>query len=153
MRPILSTSPRMLIAASAQAETIHPYAAGSLRAAVTEIARAFGADSGGQHKVNTTFRASGSPKAREGRSPCAWGMTSDQADIFLTYCASALQAKAETPAPSIVSIGKTLNVAAEYGLIAPRNLPATAEDLATYSVARAQAILLPHGFSPANAVR
>src|SRR5262245_50378110 len=59
MRPILSTFLLMLITASAQAETIHLYAAGSLRAALTEVARAFEADSGGQHKVETTFGASG----------------------------------------------------------------------------------------------
>src|SRR5262245_20797692 len=59
MRRILSTFLLMLITASAHAETIHLYAAGSLRAALAEVARAFEADSGGQHKVETTFGASG----------------------------------------------------------------------------------------------
>jgi molybdate transport system substrate-binding protein len=65
-------------------------------------------------------------------------MTSDQADIFLAFCTNAMQAKAETPALSIVSSGKTLNVGADYGLIALRSGPA------------AQAILLHHGFGPGN---
>jgi len=265
MRAILSTFPLMLISASAQAETIHLYAAGSLRAALTEVARAFEAEGGGQHKVETTFGASGllrerieagapahvfasadtghperlaeqglaatpvrvfarnelcalardgltvssetlldvlldpkvrlgtstpkadpsgdyafqlftkaealkpgakaileskamqltggptSPTTPEGRSPYAWLMTSDQADIFLTYCTNALQAKTETPALSIVSIGKMLNVGADYGLIALRNGPAAAEDLVKYILAaKAQTILLRHGFGPGN---
>src|SRR5262245_15983825 len=242
MRWALGTLLLMLITASAQAETIHLYAAGSLRAALTEVARAFEADRGGHHKVETTFGASGllreriesgaaahvfasadtghpkrlaeqglaatpvfifarnelcalvregltvssetlldfllDPKVRlgtstpkadpsgdyafalfaraealkggakatlegkalqltggptaakepEGRSPYAWLMTSDHADIFLTYCTNALQAKAEVPTLSIVRIGKTLNVGADYGLIALRNGPAAAED-------------------------
>jgi molybdate transport system substrate-binding protein len=265
MRPILSTFLLMLITASAQAETLRLYAAGSLRAALTDVARAFETDNGGQHKVETTFGASGllreriesgaaahvfasadighpkrlaeqglaatpvlifarnelcalvregltvssetlldvlldpkvrlgtstpradpsgdyafalfakaealkagakailagkalqltggptSPKASEGRSPYAWVLTSNQADIFLTYCTNALQAKAETPALSVVSIAKTLNVGADYGLIALRNGPAAAEDLVQYLLGhKAQAILLRHGFGPGN---
>src|SRR5262245_43104603 len=267
-RRILSTFLLMLSTASAQAETIQLYAAGSLRAALTEVARAFEADSGAQHKVETTFGASGllreriesgaaahvfasadtghpkrlaeqglaatpvrvfarnelcalvrkgltvnsdklldvlldpkvrlgtstpkadpsgdyafalfakaealkagakaslegkalqltggptSPKAPEGRSPYAWVLTSDQADIFLTYCTNALQAKGEAPALSIVAIGKTLNVGADYGLIAVRNGPAAAEDLVKYILAeKAQAILLRHGFGPGDLAR
>ena len=265
MRRTLSTILLMLVTSSAQAETVHLYAAGSLRAALTEVAGAFEADSGGQHKVETTFGASGllreriesgaaahvfasadtghpqrlaeqglaatpvrifarnelcalvreglsvsserlldvlldpkvrlgtstpkadpsgdyafalfakaeglragakaslegkalqltggptSPMAPEGRSPYAWMLTSDQADIFLTYCTNALQAKAETPALSVVAIGKALNVGADYGLIALRNGPAAAEGLVKYILAeKAQAILRRHGFGPGN---
>jgi molybdate transport system substrate-binding protein len=263
MRRILSTFLLTLSTASAHAETIQLYAAGSLRAALAEVARAFEADNGGQHNVETTFGASGllreriepgaaahvlasadtghpkrlaeqghaatpvlvfarnelcalvreglsvssetlldvlldpkvrlgtstpkadpsgdyafalfakaltagakailqskalqltggptSPKAAEGRSPNAWVMTSDPADISLTYCTNALQAKTETPALSIVTIGKTLNVGAHYGLITLRNGPAAAQDLATYILAaKAQAIRLRHGFGPGN---
>ena len=265
MRRMLSTFLVMLITSSAQAETIQLYAAGSLRAALTEVARAFETDRGGQHKVETTFGASGllrerieagavadvfasadtghpkrlaeqglaatpvvvfarnelcalvrdglvvssetlldvvldskvrlgtstpkadpsgdyafalfakaetvkagakailegkalqltggptSPKGPEGRSVYAWMLTSDKADIFLTYCTNALQAKAETPALSIVAIGKALNVGADYGLIALRNGPAAAQDLVQYILAdKAQAILLRHGFGRGN---
>jgi molybdate transport system substrate-binding protein len=261
MRWILTTFLLMLVTAAAQAQTIQLYAAGSLRAALTEIARAFEADSGGRQKVEVTFGASGllrerieagaaahvfasadtghpqrlieqdlavppvsvfarnelcalvreglsvtsetlldvllDPKVRlgtstrkadpsgdyafslfakaealrpgtkailegkaleltggptsakppEGRSPYAWLMRSDQADIFLTYCTNAVQARAEIPPLSIVSIGKPLNVAADYGLIALRNAPAAAQDLVRYILAeKAQAILLRHGF-------
>src|SRR5262245_2307183 len=68
-------------------------------------------------------------------------MMSDQADIVLTYCANALQARDETPALSIVAIGKALNLGADYGLIALRNGPTAAEDLVKYILAaKAQAI-------------
>ncbi len=88
-----------------------------------------------------------SAKAPEGRSPYAWVVTSDQADIFLTYCTNALQAKAETPALAIVTIEKTLNVGADYGLIVLTDAPTAAEDLARYIVAeKAQEILRRHGF-------
>jgi len=155
MRRLLDTSLLMLITASAQAETIHLYAAGSLRAASTEVARAFEADGGGQHKVETAFRAGPtSAKAPEGRSPYAWVMTSNQADIVLTYCTNALQTKAETPTLAVVTIGKTLNVGADYGLIALRNGPAAAADLVKYILAEeAQAIPLRRGFGPGNLAR
>jgi len=268
MRSAFGTFLLMLLTASAQAETIHLYAAGSLRTALTEIARAFEADGGRQHKVETTFGASGllreriesgavahvfasadtghpkrlaeqglaatpvrvfarnelcalvregltvssetlldvlldpkvrlgtstpkadpsgdyafalfakaealkvgakailegkalqltggptSPKPPEGRSPYAWLMTSDQADIILTYCTNALQAKAETPTLSVVAIGIALNVGADYGLVALRNGPAATEDLVKYILAeKAQAILLRHGFGPGDSAR
>jgi molybdate transport system substrate-binding protein len=59
MRWVLSAFLLMLITASVRAETIHLYAAGSLRAALADVARTFEADSVGQHKVETTFGASG----------------------------------------------------------------------------------------------
>lgn len=268
MRGLLTTLLLMLVTAPAQAQTIHRYAAGSLRAALTEIARAFEADSGGRQTVATTFGASGllrersevgaaahvfasadtghpqrrieedlgvppvsvfarnelcalvreglgvnsetlldvlldpkvrlgtstrkadpsgdyafslfakaealkpgakailkgkalqltggptSPNAPEGRSPYAGVMSSDQADIFLTYCTNAVPARAEMPALAIVSIGKTLNVATDYGLITLRDAPAAAQDLVRYSLAeKAQAILRRHGFGPGSPPR
>lgn len=268
MRWTLTTLLLMLATAAAQAQTIQLYAAGSLRAALTEIARAFEADSGGRQKVETTFAASGllrerieagaaapvfasadtgqperlieqdhavppvsvfardelcalvregfsvtsetlpdvllDPKVRLGtstpkadpsgdyafslfakaealkpgakailegkalgltggpssakppqfRSPYAWLMRSDQADIFLTYCTNAVQARAEIPQHCIVSSGKPLNVAADYGLIALRSGPAAAQDLVRYILAeKAQAILLRRGFGPGSPPR
>lgn len=49
----------MLAPSVAGAETISLYAAGSLRGALTEVAQAFEAKSGEQHKVATTFGPSG----------------------------------------------------------------------------------------------
>src|SRR5690606_7491990 len=44
---------------TAQAETVNLFAAGSLRAALTDVARAFEAENGGKIRVETTFGASG----------------------------------------------------------------------------------------------
>ncbi|MEW5964624.1 MAG: molybdate ABC transporter substrate-binding protein [Pseudomonadota bacterium] len=48
-----------LLPTMAHAETVNIYAAGSLKAALTEIARAFEAQSNGAHTVATEFAASG----------------------------------------------------------------------------------------------
>ena len=59
MRIALLASALMLLSPTAQAETVNLYAAGSLRAALTEVAKAFEAESAGKHRVETTFGASG----------------------------------------------------------------------------------------------
>src|SRR5262245_4183711 len=53
----------MLVTGAAHADTVHLYAAGSLRAALTEVAGAFEVDHAGK-KVATTFGASGLPRER-----------------------------------------------------------------------------------------
>ena len=61
MRHLLSTLALavMTMTSAAQAETLNLYAAGSLKAALTDAARAFEAASGGKHSVKTEFAASG----------------------------------------------------------------------------------------------
>ncbi len=59
MRTVFLAGLIMLLPVSARSETVRLYAAGSLRVALTEIAKDFEAQSGGQHKVETTFGASG----------------------------------------------------------------------------------------------
>ncbi|MCL4766578.1 MAG: molybdate ABC transporter substrate-binding protein [Hyphomicrobiaceae bacterium] len=49
----------MVLTPSARADTVNLYAAGSLRAALTEVARAFEAEAGSKARVETTFGASG----------------------------------------------------------------------------------------------
>jgi molybdenum ABC transporter molybdate-binding protein len=49
----------LMLPGMASAETIRLFAAGSLRAALTEVARTFEVKSGGGHKVETEFAASG----------------------------------------------------------------------------------------------
>jgi len=48
-----------MLLTAATAEPIHLYAAGSLRAALTDVASAFVAESGGRQRIATTFGASG----------------------------------------------------------------------------------------------
>lgn len=46
-------------AAVAHADDVNLYAAGSLKAALTEVAKAFEAETGGKYRINATFGASG----------------------------------------------------------------------------------------------
>ncbi len=59
MRAIIVAGLLMASGAAAHADTIRLHAAGSLKAALTDVARAFEKSSGGQHSVETTFGASG----------------------------------------------------------------------------------------------
>jgi ABC-type molybdate transport system substrate-binding protein len=88
-----------------------------------------------------------SPKGPEGRSLYAWVMTTGQADVFLTYCTNAVQARAEAPALTVVSIPKAINVGAEYGLVVLKDAPPPASALADYiRSAKGQGVLARYGF-------
>jgi ABC-type molybdate transport system substrate-binding protein len=88
-----------------------------------------------------------SPKAPEGRTLYGWLMATDQADMFLTYCTNAVQAKAEVPELSIVAISKPLNVGADYGLIVLKDAPPAATAFAAFIRSDAgRALLIKHGF-------
>lgn len=54
----------MIITPAAHADTLNLYAAGSLKAALTDVARAFEAETPGKHSVNTVFAASGLLRGR-----------------------------------------------------------------------------------------
>lgn len=256
----------MILTSTAQAETVNLYAAGSLRAALTDVARAFEAEKGGKIRVETTFGASGllreriekgepahvfasantghpkrlseqgltssemrvfarnelcalvrpgmdvtsetlldvmlkpdvrvgtstpkadpsgdyafelfakaealkppgakeqletkalqltggpnSPKGPEGMTVYAWVMTTDQADLFLTYCTNAVLAKKDAPELSIVSIPDQINVGADYGLVVLKNAPTEAQTLADYILSeKGQKVLADYGFGRGN---
>lgn len=71
------------------------------------------------------------------------------ADIFLTYCTNALQAKREVPALSVVQVPETLSVGADYGLTLVSGARKEAELFAAYVLSEpGQAILLKYGFFP-----
>ena len=261
MRIGLVASALIFLTSTVQAETVSLYAAGSLKAALTDVARAFEAENGGKIRVQTTFGASGllreriekgepahvfasantghpkrlgeqgltssemrvfarnelcalvrpglevtsetlldvmldpqvrvgtstpkadpsgdyafqlfgkaealkpgakakleskslqltggpdSPKGPEGLTVYAWVMTTDQADLFLTYCTNAVLAKKDAPELSIVSIPKAINVGADYGLVVLKNAPGQARALADYVLSeKGQQVLADYGF-------
>lgn len=265
MRIALLASALMILTSTARAETVNLYAAGSLKAALTEVARAFEAENGGNPRVETIFGASGllreriekgepahvfasantghpkrlgeqgltssamrvfarnelcalvrpglevtseklldvmlrpdvrvgtstpkadpsgdyafelfaktealkpgakakleekslqltggpnSPKGPEGMTVYAWVMTTDQADLFLTYCTNAVLAKKDAPELSIVSIPSEINVGADYGLVVLKDAPAGAQALADYVLSeKGQKVLADYGFGRAN---
>jgi len=93
-----------------------------------------------------------SPQPPKDRSLYGVLVATGQADLFLTYCTNALQAKAENSALQIVAIPESLAVGADYGLVVMRGAPAAAKQLARFILsADGQAILVKHGFSPGEA--
>jgi ABC-type molybdate transport system substrate-binding protein len=71
-----------------------------------------------------------------------------KADIFLTYCTNALQARAENRALAIVQVPPPLAVGADYGLTVINGARPQAKRLAQYILSPAgQAILMRHGFA------
>jgi molybdate transport system substrate-binding protein len=92
-----------------------------------------------------------SPPPPKDRNVYAQLVSSGQADIFLTYCTNALQAKGEVPALQIVAIPAPLAVGADYGLTVIAGARAEAERLARFVLSPpGQAILVRHGFAAAN---
>jgi molybdate transport system substrate-binding protein len=92
-----------------------------------------------------------SPPPPKDRSVYGLLASTGQADLFLTYCTNALQAKGEVPALQIVAIPENLAVGADYGLTVIAGARPEAERFAQFVLSEAgQAILVRHGFSAAT---
>ena len=88
-----------------------------------------------------------SERAPDGKNLYGWVMASGKADVFLTYCTNAMQAKADVANLSIVTIPPALNVGADYGLVILKDAPADAAKLAAFIRSGAgRAVLARHGF-------
>ena len=91
-----------------------------------------------------------SPPPPKDRSQYGQLVENGSADIFITYCTNAWQARKETPALQVVAIDDDINVAADYGL-AVIGKSAAASDFADFVLSPAgQALLGSHGFSAVN---
>ncbi|MGH6814367.1 MAG: molybdate ABC transporter substrate-binding protein [Hyphomicrobiaceae bacterium] len=92
----------------------------------------------------------GSPtaeRAPEGKNLYGWLMASGKADVFLTYCTNAVQAKTAVPTLSIVAIPDALAIGADYGLVVLKGAPPAAHEFATFIRSQAgRDILGRHGF-------
>ena len=140
-----------------QAEPVSVFAAGSLKAALSELARAF------QHQyeipVQATFGPSGLLRERiEAGEPVQVFASANmqhpqklhQADLFLTYCTNAVAAKREVQTLRTVRIPTVLTVGADYGLIVLGEPAAPAWRFALYILSPAgQQILADYGFDVA----
>jgi len=92
-----------------------------------------------------------SPPPPKDRSVYGLLVSNGQADIFLTYCTNALQAKNEVPALQIVAVPEALAVGADYGLTVVGGARPEAGRFAQFVLsAPGQAILVKHGFAAAN---
>ena len=93
-------------------------------------------------------RANPPPKDR---SAYGHALATGQADIFVTYCTNARQAKDEVASLQVVAIPDELAVGADYGLTVIAGARSDAERFAQFMLSRpGQAILAHHGFSTAT---
>jgi ABC-type molybdate transport system substrate-binding protein len=89
-----------------------------------------------------------SPAAPQGRSIHGDLIAQGAADIFLTYCTSALAAQRENPAQQIVQLPDTLAVGADYGLTVMNDASVAAYQFALFIVStEGQRTLAKHGFA------
>ncbi len=91
-----------------------------------------------------------SPPPPKDRNVYGQLVSTGEADVFLTYCTNALQAKGEVPALQIVAIPEDLAVGADYGLTVIAGARPEAEAFAQFVLSGpGQAILVRHGFTAA----
>lgn len=83
-----------------------------------------------------------------GRTPYAWVMEQDQADVFLTYCTNVEAARRENSSLQGIALPHELAVGADYGLLVSDRAHTPALDLARFLLSPTAASLLQqHGFS------
>lgn len=86
-----------------------------------------------------------------GRVVYGWHVDEGRADIFLTYCTNALEARKQYPAQQIVELPDALSVAADYGLTVINGAPAAAGEFVEFILsAEGQKILVSYGFAPSQ---
>lgn len=89
-----------------------------------------------------------SPPPPKDRSVYAYVVSNGQADIFLAYCTSTTQAKAEVPSLQIVAIPDQLAVGADYGITLVGSPRPEAERFVSFVLSTSgQQILQRHGFT------
>jgi ABC-type molybdate transport system substrate-binding protein len=92
-----------------------------------------------------------SPPPPKDRSQYGLIVAQGKADLFLTYCTNALQARNENPAQQIVQVPAALTVGADYGLTVIKGAHVQAARFAEFVLGPAgQAILAKHGFAPGD---
>ncbi len=89
-----------------------------------------------------------SPPAPQGRSVYGELIAQGAADIFLTYCTSALAAQQENPAQQIVQLPDELSVGADYGITVINGASVSAHKFALFILSvEGQRTLVKHGFA------
>jgi ABC-type molybdate transport system substrate-binding protein len=92
-----------------------------------------------------------SPPPPKDRSQYGQMVADGKADLFLTYCTNALQARDENPGQQIVQVPEALAVGADYGLTVIKGVRPQAERFADFVLAPVgQAILARYGFAPGD---
>lgn len=90
-----------------------------------------------------------SKKAPSRRNQYGWVMSTNQADVFLTYCTNAVLARRDVPGLLIVEVPPSLSVGANYGMVVMRGASKVAAALAAFITApEGRTILQSYGFGP-----
>lgn len=145
IREALASIMIALLPTVAHAETISLYAAGSLKTALTEIARAFEAQSNGAHTVAAEFAASGLLRARIEKG--------EPAHVFASANMEHPRSLADRGLADLQVIQNPpeLAVGADYGRVVVKGAPAAYKELAGVILGPSgQAILAKHGFGPGD---
>ena len=89
-----------------------------------------------------------SPAPPAGRSVYGMLVAERQADVFVTYCTNATQARQEVPSLQVLAVPEAINVAATYGIATLRGAPPVARAFVEFVLGPdGQSILRGHGFS------
>ncbi|HSV68482.1 MAG TPA: molybdate ABC transporter substrate-binding protein [Methylibium sp.] len=84
-----------------------------------------------------------------GRSVYGALLEAGQADVFITYCSNALQARREVPSLRQLDLPEDVNVAADYGVTLLAGAPPAAQRFVELLLgAEGQAVLATQGFAP-----
>jgi ABC-type molybdate transport system substrate-binding protein len=90
-----------------------------------------------------------SPPPPKDRNQYGLIVAEGKADLFLTYCTNALQARKENPGQQIIHVPDALAVGADYGLTVMSGARPQAARFVDFILgASGQAILAKHGFAP-----
>ena len=101
-----------------------------------------------EHKARKLTGGKDSAAAPAGRVVYGWHVAEGRADIFLTYCTNALEARKQYPAQQIVELPDALSVGANYGLTVIDGAPVAAQEFAEFILSpEGQKILVSHGFA------
>jgi molybdate transport system substrate-binding protein len=115
-----------------KAEAVKPGAQGQLEKKALQL-------------TGTTTSAAPPP----GRPVYGWHVAEGRADIFLTYCTNARDAKMHYADLQIVALPDNLSVGADYGLTVMTGASPAAQRFADFiASAEGQKILISHGFAP-----
>lgn len=116
-----------------------------------EAAGAAGAGSAAALKAKALQLTGGpasTPPPADGSSAYAAALAAGRADVFITYCTNAAQARAEQPALQVLEIPAAVNVAATYGVaLLPPGGPGARAFIAFVRSEAGQQVLRQHGFA------
>jgi molybdenum ABC transporter molybdate-binding protein len=107
-----------------------------------------------ERKARQLTGAPDSRRAPPGRSIYGLLVADGEADIFLTYCTNALQARQQNADQQIVPLPEELAVGADYGLTVLAGAAAPAYQLALFILSgQGQRMLAGHGFAAPTATK